>query len=107
MQKRGFMMGIVIFVVVLIIAFLIGGYLISKNKWIKFDNFKDKQNNSIPNEIVIDIGTNGSCSSNNDCIPASCCHATTCTNKEKAPICDRILCTQQCVPGTLDCGQGS
>ncbi|MDP3881813.1 MAG: hypothetical protein Q8Q31_02955 [Nanoarchaeota archaeon] len=108
MQKRG-LIGILVLIIILVVALLIGSYFIFKNKLVKIDIFKDKEKeaSNISDEIIVDIGSEGSCSSSSDCIPASCCHATSCTNKEKAPICDKILCTQQCVPGTLDCGQAS
>ena len=41
------------------------------------------------------------------CVPATCCHATECVSASEAPLCADILCTQECVPGTLDCGQAS
>jgi len=48
-----------------------------------------------------------SCKVNEDCVAASCCHPTSCVNKENVPSCEGIFCTQECVPNTLDCGQGS
>jgi hypothetical protein len=50
---------------------------------------------------------NGSCMTDSNCIPDACCHAKSCTNKENTPLCNGIMCTQVCEPGTLDCGQGS
>lgn len=47
------------------------------------------------------------CTSNSDCVPDNCCHASSCVNKNNAPKCTGILCSQVCVPGTLDCNQGS
>ena len=46
------------------------------------------------------------CSIDSDCIPAQCCHATDALNKAAAPDCKNIFCTEECKPGTLDCGQG-
>ncbi len=46
----------------------------------------------------------GFCSSDSDCIPDSCCHATGCISKDQAPNCNNIACTLECAPGTLDCG---
>ena len=46
----------------------------------------------------------GFCSSDDDCVRASCCHATACVSVDQAPRCDDIFCTEECVPGTLDCG---
>ncbi len=45
------------------------------------------------------------CESDSDCVPSSCCHATSCTSKEKAPDCRGVFCTQIC-SGPLDCGAG-
>ena len=44
------------------------------------------------------------CDEDSDCVPAQCCHAVDCVIKEKAPDCSRIMCTMECMPGTLDCG---
>jgi len=46
------------------------------------------------------------CISDLDCVPATCCHPSRCVPKQQAPNCEGIVCTQECVPGTLDCGQG-
>jgi len=47
------------------------------------------------------------CKVDSDCVPSSCCHATSCISSSNAPKCSGIFCTQECVPNTLDCGQGS
>ena len=47
-----------------------------------------------------------SCSLDEDCVPATCCHSTAAVNKEHAQNCRGWICTQECVPGTTDCGQG-
>ena len=49
----------------------------------------------------------GYCAFDSDCVPASCCHPSSCVTKEQAPNCKGIMCSQVCEPGTLDCGQGS
>ena len=46
------------------------------------------------------------CSVDSDCVAASCCHATDAVNKEYAPDCSGEMCTMNCAPETLDCGQG-
>ena len=46
------------------------------------------------------------CISDKDCVPNKCCHATGCVAKEKAPNCEGVFCTAECVPNTLDCNQG-
>ena len=45
------------------------------------------------------------CTTPADCIPAQCCHATSCIGKAHAPDCTNIMCTQVC-SGPLDCGAG-
>ena len=39
------------------------------------------------------------------CVPASCCHASECVLEGDAPNCSDRLCSMNCEPGTLDCGQ--
>lgn len=44
--------------------------------------------------------------SDKECVPAQCCHPTSCVEKAKAPDCSETGCDASCQPGTLDCGQG-
>lgn len=46
------------------------------------------------------------CSQDSDCVPAQCCHATNAVSKDEAPNCQGKICTLNCAPNTLDCGQG-
>jgi len=48
---------------------------------------------------------NKSCTVDEDCVPATCCHATEVVNKEFAPDCEGMMCTMSCET-VLDCGQG-
>ena len=48
----------------------------------------------------------GSCTTDSDCVPATCCHPTNAVTKDNAPDCSEIMCSQECAPGTIDCGQG-
>ncbi len=41
-----------------------------------------------------------------ECVPASCCHASECVLKSEAPNCSGSFCTMSCEPETMDCGQG-
>ena len=41
-----------------------------------------------------------------ECVPASCCHADSCVLEENAPNCSGRICTMDCRPETMDCGQG-
>jgi len=52
------------------------------------------------------VPENKVCSTDKDCVPDTCCHATGTINKENAPDCSGMLCTMNCEPNTLDCGQG-
>lgn len=47
-----------------------------------------------------------SCRSDADCVKASCCHASDCINRKFSLDCEGIACTQECRPGTFDCGKG-
>jgi hypothetical protein len=47
--------------------------------------------------------TEAECTTDSDCIPAQCCHPTTCIPVEKKGVCN-LACTMNCAPGTLDCG---
>ena len=62
-------------------------------------------NNTIDKKGDVDLNKK-TCSQDSDCVKSSCCHAADVVNKENAPNCSGIMCTQVCQPGTLDCGQG-
>jgi hypothetical protein len=47
------------------------------------------------------------CKTDFDCVPASCCHSSECASTLNKPDCSEIVCTAECVPGTLDCNQGN
>ena len=44
------------------------------------------------------------CKTDADCVPAQCCHATKCVPKSAAPDCEGVFCSQECRPGSIDCG---
>jgi len=44
------------------------------------------------------------CNIDTDCAPAQCCHPTSCVPVSQAPDCEGTFCTQECRPGTIDCG---
>jgi hypothetical protein len=46
-----------------------------------------------------------SCMTDDDCVPAQCCHSTSCTNKANKGVCN-LMCTMSC-EGPIDCGAGS
>ena len=47
---------------------------------------------------------NQTCTADTDCIPAQCCHPTSCMNQGSVRVCN-LFCTASC-EGPLDCGAG-
>ncbi|HUT37694.1 MAG TPA: hypothetical protein VMW77_00125 [Methanoregula sp.] len=45
-----------------------------------------------------------SCTIDDDCVPAECCHPTSCINKAEKSVCN-VMCTMSC-EGPIDCGAG-
>jgi len=56
--------------------------------------------------IILMLVLVSGCSQIKECVPASCCHPTGCVLIEDKPDCKGMICTMECKPGTLDCGQG-
>jgi len=52
----------------------------------------------IPEELTCEI--------DEECVPAACCHASSCVNENFEPDCSMRACTMDCKPDTMDCGQG-
>jgi hypothetical protein len=48
----------------------------------------------------------GACTTDADCVPASCCHPDACVARAQAPDCSDTMCTTDCRYGTMDCGGG-
>jgi hypothetical protein len=46
----------------------------------------------------------GSCTNDSQCVPAQCCHPTSCINAAYKEVCTE-LCTLEC-KGPIDCGAG-
>ncbi len=46
------------------------------------------------------------CEVDEDCVPEQCCHPSSCINRAYAPNCKGVICSMECRPGTMDCGQG-
>ena len=46
------------------------------------------------------------CTTDAECVPATCCHATACVTKSEAPDCSSAPCTRECRANTIDCGGG-
>ena len=61
---------------------------------------------SVGNSEVKNIPLEKQCQTDTDCVRDACCHANSAVNKNYAPECGGLLCTQSCEPNTLDCGQG-
>ena len=54
-----------------------------------------------------DIPDNAGCNDDSECVKATCCHASECVMASEAPDCEGIMCSMECRPNTMDCGQGS
>lgn len=92
MKKR-----LIALIVILLVLIILG-----TNVYINYNGNNKKEQN-----ITTDNKNNeNSCLIDEDCVPASCCHANSCVAKNNAPSCIGIYCTQECSPDTLDCGQG-
>ncbi len=61
---------------------------------------------SLNTSVDASPGQQAECSVDSDCVPATCCHPSQCVPASMAPDCSGVFCTQECRPGTLDCGQG-
>jgi len=44
------------------------------------------------------------CAVASDCVSNSCCHPTGCVPRYQQPNCAGMMCSQECAPGSLDCG---
>jgi len=53
----------------------------------------------------LNVGSD-TCTTDADCVPATCCHATACVAQANAPSCGDAMCTLDCRSGTVDCGGG-
>jgi len=63
-------------------------------------------NTTTPATVVTTIPVdNQTCTTDADCVPAQCCHPTSCVNQASITVCN-LMCTQNC-QGPLDCGAGS
>lgn len=56
-------------------------------------------------KIELRMGTDP-CKKDSDCVKETCCHASMCVSKDKAPSCKDAVCTLDCKYGTMDCGGG-
>jgi hypothetical protein len=55
--------------------------------------------------LAIQCISNNTCQADSDCVPAQCCHPTSCMNKAFKGVCN-LACTLSCET-PLDCGQAS
>ncbi len=94
-----------IVIVCIIFLFLICFYLIYKNAF--FDSEVDvvQKSELETNESDVRIDDHMKCTSDQECVPATCCHATEVVNKNFSPNCSGRMCTMSCET-ILDCGRG-
>ena len=59
----------------------------------------------LPPVVTTAPATAQSCTTDDDCVPAQCCHPTSCTKKANKGVCN-LMCTMSC-EGPIDCGAGS
>jgi len=52
------------------------------------------------------VGEKGSGEVSENCVVASCCHASECVWESEAPDCGGIFCSMNCIGGSMDCGAG-
>lgn len=52
------------------------------------------------------VGGIDACTTDADCVPASCCHAAECISASKPKSACFVDCSTSCNPGTIDCGGG-
>jgi hypothetical protein len=66
----------------------------------------DNQSCCTPTATVTTVPAgNQTCTTYADCVPAQCCHPTSCVNPASITVCN-LMCTASC-EGPLDCGAGS
>lgn len=92
MNKRGVLIEIVIVAALLVVGFF----------WFTHQSGLE---NGLDNETLGDVLGDKLDDYLEECVPASCCHATECVLKSEAPDCDGMMCTMVC-SGPLDCGAG-
>lgn len=51
-----------------------------------------------------EIPSTNACTTDDDCVPAECCHAAECVTKDNQPDCAAVSCSAECVGQTMDCG---
>lgn len=59
-------------------------------------------------EGSVEVVAGGSipCTTDADCVPAECCHPTSCVAAASKPDCSATMCTMECKSGTMDCFGG-
>lgn len=92
MNKKGILIEIVVIVIFLIIGFF----------WFTANAGLDNglEENQTLKDALKEYGKEGVC------VPATCCHPTECVSLNDAPNCSDVMCTMNCQPNTMDCGQG-
>jgi hypothetical protein len=59
---------------------------------------------STPKCLIPSFPCSSTCKADSDCVPAQCCHPTSCENRVYKGVCN-LLCTEAC-EGPIDCGAG-
>ena len=104
-MKKRMLIGLIVIIVLIAILSALIGYFVSKGIAENLEGSDDSggSENSGNSEIPLELY----CESDRDCVPSSCCHATSCVASGYQQDCSGMFCTQECSPGTMDCGQGS
>ena len=102
------LVGVGVLLVIIVLAFSIGGEEESSDIIGDNSDVVDGGSDSVGEvDNGSDVIEENECTSDSDCVPAGCCHPSSCVSADNAPICGRVFCTSECQEGTLDCGQGS
>lgn len=98
MNKRGIIGLIVIVGVLAAVGFF--WFVGSENRDVPDENVSEVEDLNFSGDGV------GSYQTKLECVPASCCHASTCVWESEAASCEGTFCTEECRGGMMDCGAG-
>lgn len=92
---------VIVFAVVIAIILGYNFFYADHDENVEYGYVDDSILDSLNGSAVYDY-----CSSDSECVPSSCCHASSCAFRQTAFDCGKVYCTQECRAGTLDCGNG-